>query len=603
MVYISSTNIVTSLGFTTTENIEKISQGISGITILDDKKMVPETVAVSIVNNELLEQRFVEISNNTNFTRFEKFVILSVSDALKQTKIDIRDSRTILIISTTKGNIDMLDDKMKEKYHENRLHLWKSAQITADFFMHPNRPLIISNACISGALALITAKRLIDSGMYDNAVVVGADILSEFTLSGFIAFKAVSSQACRPFDAARDGMTPGEGAGTLILTKFEQFSTVEKIALIGGGNSNDANHISGPSRTGAELSWAINIAMNEAGMTPANIDMISAHGTATLFNDESEGKAICLSNLETVPVSAIKSYIGHTFAAAGIIETIVAFESIKRNEIYTNLGYENHGIPNNINIRKEKRLTPLKTVVKTASGFGGVNAALILSKSQEYKEKFEIHKPKLNITKNVIIRASHASVNGKNIFLHDNYSDFAGFSKSLYKYLNISYQKFYKMDNLSKMAFLASEILLNETNFKQKYNPEDIAIILSNGSSSSDTDAKYFETIKNRADYFPAPSVFVYTLANVMVGEISIRHGIKGENCVFISEKFDPEFLKNYTEILFRMGRAKAAIIGRVDYDYPHAGHEAVLYFIEKLENIDEKTIFDTQNLKSIYFN
>src|SRR6202012_4784891 len=189
-----------------------------------------------------------------------------------------------------------------------------SARKIAAHFHFAHTPIVVSNACISGVLALLLAKRLLQSGQYENAVVAGADVISRFVLSGFGSFQAISPGPCKPFDAARDGINLGEGAGTIILST--RMIHREGIKLSGGSVSNDANHISGPSRTGEELCQTITRSLRDAGLTPGNIDFISAHGTATLYNDEMEAKALTLAHLQSAPVNSLKGYYGHTLGAA-----------------------------------------------------------------------------------------------------------------------------------------------------------------------------------------------------------------------------------------------------------------------------------------------
>ena len=225
MVYVSSHNIISSLGFNSLENNTKISDNISGIKITDNISLSPEPVEVSLVNSRDLNLKFSEISNSEEYTRYEKLLILSIHNALTLTNVDIKDPKTLLIISTTKGNINLLEKDKKTIFETERIQIWKSSDIIKDFFKHPNKPITVSNACISGSLSILIAKRLIDAGKYDHAVVAGADILSEFTLSGFQAFKAVSAGKCKPFDKDRTGMTPGEGAGTIVLTNDKNKTT------------------------------------------------------------------------------------------------------------------------------------------------------------------------------------------------------------------------------------------------------------------------------------------------------------------------------------------------------------------------------------------
>jgi hypothetical protein len=181
----------------------------------------------------------------------------------------------------------------------------------------------------------------------------------------------------------------------------------------------------------------------------------------------------------------------------------------------------------------------------------------------------------------------------------------ADFLKSAYRTLNIQYPKFFKMDNLSKLAFLSTEILLNDLNITSRYPPEKIGMILFNASSSLETDEKHQESISDRGNYFPSPSVFVYTLPNIMAGEIAIRHKIKGENEVFIAEKPDPDAIFQLAGELFSSKRVNCCITGWVE-----AYHERLSSCLMLVENDEmaksltghaENIIFDPSNIERIF--
>src|ERR1043165_8006615 len=200
------------------------------------------------------------------YSRLEKIVILSVTDCLKKnSSIDIKSKRTLIIFSSTKGNVDLLDPKMSGQFDKKRLYLWETANVIGKYFQNPNTPLVVSNACISGVLAVILAKRLLENDQYDTIVVTGADIMTHFVISGFQSFKAVSAEVAKPYDAKRDGISLGEGCGTIVLTNNKQLITNNQQPIIvkGGASSNDANHISGPSRSGDGLLLAISKTMQE----------------------------------------------------------------------------------------------------------------------------------------------------------------------------------------------------------------------------------------------------------------------------------------------------------------------------------------------------
>ncbi|PLX10405.1 MAG: beta-ketoacyl synthase, partial [Marinilabiliales bacterium] len=151
------------------------------------------------------------------------------------------------------------------------------------------------------------------------------------------------------------------------------------VIFRGGSNSNDANHISGPSRNGDGLYFAIRNAFEQADKTDTKIDYISAHGTATPYNDEMESKAINLAKLNHVPVNSLKGYWGHTLGAAGIIESIAGIHSIKQNCLIQSIGYSEHGVSEPLNIIQNFEEKEINNFLKTASGFGGSNAAVYFS--------------------------------------------------------------------------------------------------------------------------------------------------------------------------------------------------------------------------------
>ena len=138
------------------------------------------------------------------------------------------------------------------------------------------------------------------------------------------------------------------------------------------------------------------------------------------------------------------------------------------------------------------------------------------------------------------INNNKAWLSGRLIFTQDN-TEFSAFSKSLYRHTKTNYLKFFKMDRLCKLGFISAEILISENNLPENYEAEEIAVVLSNSNSTIDTDTNYYNTIKDKDNYFPSPGLFVYTLPNIVSGEISIKNKFKGENNFFISKEFDPE--------------------------------------------------------------
>lgn len=219
---------------------------------------------------------------------------------------------------------------------------------------------------------------LIEKGTYDHVIVTGGDIISRFVVSGFMSFMSLSPAACMPFDKDRDGLSLGEAASTIILSK--DGNGKNDIQHIGGASANDANHISGPSRTGEGSFIAIKKAMDEAGILPGQIDHISAHGTATPYNDEMESIAIDRHQMNEVPVNSLKGSFGHTLGAAGLVETAIMLDEMRSSILLKTAGFRKLGVSRKINVIHQTTEKKLGTCLKMASGFGGSNAAMIIQK-------------------------------------------------------------------------------------------------------------------------------------------------------------------------------------------------------------------------------
>ena len=370
-VFVVADNILSPLGKTTAENFAQLLQNKSGVTLHHLPKISAKPFFASLFD---ADETFIT-ANTNHYTKFEQLLIASVSNALKNCNIDITAKDTMLIISSTKGNISLLENEPNTPQLQKRIALTTSASLVAAYFGSVNRPVVVSNACISGVLGLITGMRLLKSGQYKNAVVVGADVISNFIFSGFESFRALSPMPCKPFDKNRDGLNLGEGAAAVILSADVKHQ--QNIKIKGGSVSNDANHISGPSRTGAELAQAIKNAVNDAGVKPKDIDFISTHGTATVYNDEMEAKAIGLRGLQNVPLNSLKGYYGHTLGAAGLIETVVSLQSLKQGLILPTIGFNEIGVSSPVNVCSRQVGIKATNFLKTASGFGGCNAAVI----------------------------------------------------------------------------------------------------------------------------------------------------------------------------------------------------------------------------------
>jgi 3-oxoacyl-[acyl-carrier-protein] synthase-1 len=350
--------------------------GETGIRYWEDGRISPAAFWASRVNDADLQERFAANADPALFTRFEQLLICSITEALKDMTVDLENERTLLILSSTKGNIDLLQSTAGKTFERDRIYLWYTAGLLQRFFNLANKPVVVSNACISGLLAIIVGSRMVRDGQFDHIIVTGADLVTEFVLSGFNSFLSLCEGPCRPFDKNRQGLSLGEGAGTIILTSKPEGSGFTGSIKVGYGfSSNDANHISGPSRTGEGLYMAIRKTLEKNRM---KVDYISAHGTATLYNDDMESIAITRAGLQQIPVNSFKGYWGHTLGAAGVIECIAGACSVKNSLLLNTLGCSEPGTTNPIAVIQHTVESELQTCLKIASGFGGCNAALLM---------------------------------------------------------------------------------------------------------------------------------------------------------------------------------------------------------------------------------
>ena len=377
-VYSIADNIVSPLGLESKDNWDNIVKGISGVSSNNALSIHSESFFASLLNEEVVTDALKEHTNANGYTKLEKMFILSILNATKQCDIDLTSSRTLFVFATTKGNIDLLGKAASDSYPSARISLAAMAKHVTGFFGNPNNPVVMSNACTSGVLALITSGYYIKENIYDKVVVTGGDILSEFTFSGFQCLQALSRGICKPFDKNRDGINLGEACATIVLSSK---ATPAGIELKAGATSNDANHISGPSRTGEGLLRAINNVLSYSHSSHSDIGYISAHGTATPYNDEMEAKAFHSARIAQAPVNSLKGYFGHTLGAAGILETIMAIWSMKKELIIASKGYDENGVSAPLQIVKENIVKKINKCLKTASGFGGCNAALLFEKN------------------------------------------------------------------------------------------------------------------------------------------------------------------------------------------------------------------------------
>ena len=450
MATIISDNITSPLGLTTEQTYKAVCQGKSGLSHYPCENGergwndLPFPIEASLFNKEQWDKIMVD-----GFSKFESLVLYSVKAAIST--LIFNKERAILILSSTKGDIELLEKG------EDMSSLADAAKKVSMAIGIENDPIVVCNACISGVSAIILGQRLVDCGNYSNVIVCGADVQSRFIVSGFQSLKALSDEPCRPFDIERLGLNLGEAAATIVLSS--EMNSPKGWKVDKGAVCNDAYHISAPHPKGLGAGMAL-CKMKDADNP---ISVIGVHGTATMYNDQMESKAIEMAELQDVPLSALKGYFGHTMGAAGVLETIIMMRALEDDVILPSKGYETCGVSGKVKMSDKPMTAEGNTFVKMLSGFGGCNGAVRVS------DRFL----PMIIVNDILVSQTHSvRITQDEIIVDGNRLDVKSHGKEMltevYKTKIGDYPKFYKMDMLSRLAFVASELLIEAEGQRSK---------------------------------------------------------------------------------------------------------------------------------------
>ena len=400
-VAITGMGIISAIGNNVAENYASLVAGRKGIsrisqieTLHKDEIMVGEIAST----NADLEKKLGFSANQVSRTVL--IGCTAAREAIDNAGItDINDARTGLISGTTVGGMDKSEqyfydyfDRPEVRQHITGLHAGDSTnKIAAHLGLEESFVTTISTACSSAANAIMLGARMIKSGQLDRAIVGGTDCLSKFTINGFKTLLILSDTYNAPFDDERKGLNLGEAAAYLVLESDEMIQKGDKKVLAyvtGYGNANDAYHQTASSDHGDGAVLAMEKALKVAGIQPADIDYVNAHGTATPNNDLSEGRALIrlfedgknAKDGSQVPAfSSTKPFTGHTLAAAGGVEAVYSVLALQNDMIFPNLNFQNPMQEFDLIPITEVTEKPLRNVLSNSFGFGGNCSTLIFS--------------------------------------------------------------------------------------------------------------------------------------------------------------------------------------------------------------------------------
>lgn len=555
--------LVSPLGIGLESNLQAVLSGCTGVKRFEGNTDLPEPYAAAKFDPTSplfaeVQRLAATVADVTALTLFEQIAVAAVADLLHhRPELDPTADDVLFVLSTTKGNVDLLLGDSAD----SRVGLSSSALKIAACFGNKNQPVVVSNACISGLSALIAASRLLRLGRYRAAVVVGADLQSPFIIAGFQSFKALSAEPCRPYDAQRQGMNPGEAAAAIWLERTDETAIhPDDIVFCQGAMRNDANHISGPSRVGEGSFRCLQAVVPEA--EKSRQAFINPHGTATLYNDEMEAIAIDRAGLLDVPVTGLKGHFGHTMGAAGLLESMLSAVALQRGLVLPTLGFGELGVSRPLKVCEKVEKTTRRQFVKLMSGFGGCNAAVRFALAP-YEGEGETpgEMPVLKTLRRVVINsAGRVMVDGEP---QDYQAEGVALLTAIYRKTMGDYPKFFKMDLPCRLGLVAAELLLGQA--PDRFTPrDDRAIIVFSRSGSLVSDRRFSETIRP-GRFFPSPAVFVYTLPNIVTGELAIRHKYLGETASYLLPSASEPVIGDIAAATFLDPHTRSAVVAWID--------------------------------------
>ena len=561
MIEVLSTNILSPLGETTAANLAAVLRGDSAVKLWSGRWGLPYAFQSALFSDEQASRWMLP-----GQPRFVSLALASIKQALGEVP-DIDRRRTRLVLSTTKGNVEALT--VSPSHDDAALPPSASADMLDGQLGLDGHPLVVDNACISGLSALIVASRLLQSGECESVIVCGAEVQSAFIVSGFQALKAMSAHRCRPFDIERTGLNLGEAAATIILRRNE--STTTRWRLEAGAMANDAYHLTSPSPKAEGAYRALESILQ--GHDAQRLACVSAHGTATLFNDQMESVAIERAGLESVPVVGLKAYFGHTMGACGVLESALMMAALDQGVIPATLGYSERGVSAPIRVTTAPLPTQKKAFIKMLSGFGGSNAAVWFDKdsaADTTQEPTALSSAPASENVQAKVACLHqVEITPKSVVVDGHTLACEATGKALltdlYKRAVGDYPRFYKMDLLSRLGFLTAELLLKADEDNDKTEISECAAVLFGHHGSVVADRNYLRTIATPEDFYPSPERFIYTLPNIVIGEIAIRHQLHAETTFIYLPRYNESELQHLIQVYAERLPSKYLLTGWMD--------------------------------------
>jgi 3-oxoacyl-(acyl-carrier-protein) synthase len=530
---ITGLGIVSAAGFGTEEVWRAVAAGTSGLKPLT---LFQSPRYGQIITGEI-QRDLIALGAPTRSSRSDKLGWLAAREAVTDAKINLQncgDRAGVLLGTSVGGSYDSelflatLIKRGKMRARPTRFHECSSTvDLIADEFGLFGPSMAIATACSSSALAIALAAEMIMSGEADVMLAGGADSMSRMTWGGFHSLLLVDAAGCRPFDVARSGMSHGEGAAILVLESEEsaQRRGAKILARLSGwGMSCDAYHSTAPHPQGAGAAAAMQAALRRAGLDPAAIDYVNAHGTGTRDNDVAEAIALkTVFHNRVPPFSSTKRIFGHALAASGAMEAVVCIEALRHQELPPNPGFSKCDPAIGLEPVTELRHAPLTHVMSNSFGFGGNNGVLIFSKAEAVTQTRAPKKTPIAVSGIGVIGPGAVAVKeiGVPLPLGNGLVHSCG---ELTDAAMLTPNQRRRLSRLQKMALITA---------RHSHTPDSsqrVAIAIGTGLGCLEDAGAFIENLVAKDEREPMPSRFPNSVHNSPAGQVAIDQVACGMN-------------------------------------------------------------------------
>jgi 3-oxoacyl-(acyl-carrier-protein) synthase len=516
-VFISGIGIISPLGQGYTETKNSVNTGKTGIKPLS---LFP------VPHNEPLPAGEISFSYLDDVPRTHALALIAAEGALKEAG----NPPDAIILGSTTGGMPLTETLIKEKNFDPGLYKYYSTGSVAEYIAEKIKCkgiiLTVSTACSSSALAVKLALEMLRTGAAKSVLAGGADALCRLTYHGFNSLQLIDPKAAHPLDIARKGMSVAEGAAMLLLTAADVPPPNAIAELLGAGLSCDAYHPASPHPEGKGAAEAIRAALADAGISPSDIDYINLHGTGTIDNDLSEAKALHAVFGSKMPyLSSTKGAFGHSLAASGAIEAVVAAISIEERIIPANAGCTVTDPA--LELEPEKKVKTnieVNTVLSNSFGFGGNNAVLVIGKVMERTKSVKYSERKaLSVLGKACVTGA-GNLNGTIDALKRSGKcagkvDIDKASEILPK------SKIRRLKRLPRMV-----LSLAEQAFKAGGEQKPSSIYFGTGWGALSETYDFLDKLFESNEQFPSPTDFIGSVHNAPAGQAAMWYGAQGAN-------------------------------------------------------------------------